>query len=260
MIIRIADIPLEWQTDYADFVKGFEHQTDEATVMKLEFAARMNTVHGIQYTDKPSSHILKSESGELMLADEEWENCTVFAQNSNRTDHALPLAAICSRLSHLGTLFMHASVVDLGGRGIIFAGYSGVGKTTQAQLWQRYRGARIINGDKAFVRYKDGEFFAYGSPWKGSSEYCLNEKTALKGIVVLRQSTENKITQLDCAKAVEFFMPHVFLPHWDTRCLQASLSTLDKLTQDVPMWLLECRPDEAATELTYSKVFENGKN
>lgn len=260
MIIRIADIPLEWQTDYADFVKGFECKTDEKPVMKLEFAARMNTVHGIQYTDKPSDHVLRLENGEFMLADADWKRCTVFTGRTDSSEHSLPLAAICSRFAHLGTMFMHASVVDLGGRGIVFAGYSGVGKTTQAQLWQKYRGARIINGDKAFLRLTDGGFYAYGCPWKGSSEYCLNTKTAIKGIVVLMQSTENRITRLDCAKAVELFMPHVFLPHWDTQSLQASLSTLDKLMQDVPMWLLECRPDEAATELTYDKVFENGKN
>ena len=29
MIIRIADIPLEWQSDYSDFVKGFECEADE---------------------------------------------------------------------------------------------------------------------------------------------------------------------------------------------------------------------------------------
>lgn len=260
MIIRIADIPLEWQSDYSGFVRGFEYITDESPEIKLEFADRMSTVHGIQYTDKPSDHVLRLENGELMLADADWKNCTVFTERTDSSEHSLPLAAICSRLARFNTLFMHASVVDLDGRGIVFAGYSGVGKTTQAQLWKKFTGADIINGDKAFLRFTDGGFYAYGCPWKGSSEYCLNTKTALSGIVILRQSTENKITRLDCAKAIELFMPHVFLPHWDAQCLQASISTLDRLTQDVPMWLLECRPDEAAVKLTYGKVFENGKN
>lgn len=258
MIIRIADIPLEWQTDYADFVKDFEDETCEKPAMKLEFAARMNTIHGIEYTDKPSDHVLRLGNGEIMLADSSWESCTVFSERRISSEHSLPLAAICSRLSQFGALFMHASTVSLNGSGIIFAGCSGVGKTTQAQLWEKYTGAQIINGDKAFVRYKDGGFYAYGCPWKGSSEYCLNMSTALKGIVVLRQATENKISRLDTAKAVEYFMPHVFLPHWDTGCLQYALDTFDMLTRQVPVWLLECRPDEAAVKLTYGKVFENG--
>ena len=257
MIIRIADIPLEWQTEYADFVRDFACNTQEEPVMKLEFAAQMDTIHGIQYTDKPSEHMLRLENGELLLADTNWERCTVFTARSNFSEHSLPLAAICSKFAQFNTLFMHASVVDKGGNGIIFAGYSGVGKTTQAQLWQKYAGADIINGDKAFIRFTDGGFYAYGCPWKGSSPYCLNTKTALKGIVVLRQASDNKITKLDAKSAVELFMPHVFLPHWDTACLQSALDTLDALTREIPVWLLECRPDEAAVKLTYSKVFEN---
>jgi len=260
MIIRIADIPLEWQSDYSAFVEGFECDTDETPVMKLEFAAQMNMMHGIQYTDKPSDHMLRLDNGELLLADNDWNRCTVFTHRSNNSEHSLPLAAICSKFARFNTLFMHASVVDLNGAGIIFAGYSGVGKTTQAQLWEKYLDAEIINGDKAFVRHTDAGFYAYGCPWKGSSEYCLNRKTALRGIVILRQSTENKITRLDTAKAIEFFMPHIFLPHWDTACLQAALGTFDKLTREISVWLLECRPDEAAVKLTYSKVLENEKN
>lgn len=260
MIIRIADIPLEWQSDYSDFVKDFECDTGESPVMNLEFISQMNSIHGIQYTDRPSERVLKLETGEFLLADSRWEKCTVFTDRRIGSDHSLPLAAICSRLAKVNTLFMHASVIDLCGEGVIFAGFSGVGKTTQAQLWEKYMGADIINGDKAFLRFKDGGFYAYGCPWKGSSEYCLNTKTALKGIVVLRQADDNRITRLDAAKAIELFMPHVFLPHWDTECLQKSLDTLDRLTKEIPMWLLECRPDEDAVKLTYSKVFENGKN
>ena len=260
MIIRIADIPLEWQSDCASFVKGFECDTDEKPVMQIGFAERMNAVHGIQYTDKTSEHVLRLENGELLTADRDWTECTVFTARGNGSEHSLPLAAICSRFAKFNTLFMHASAVDLNGGGMIFAGFSGVGKTTQAQLWQKYLGADIINGDKAFIRDTDSGFFAFGCPWKGSSEYCLNTKTALKGIVILSQAAENKITRLDSAKAVELFMPHVFLPHWDALCLQDALSTLDRLVQKIPMWLLECRPDEAAVRLTYGKVFENGKN
>ncbi len=260
MIIRIADIPLEWQSDYSDFVKDFKCDCVESPVMNLDFASQMNSIHGIQYTDRPSERVLKLETGELLLADAQWERCTVFTERLSNSEHSLPLAAICSRFAKLNTLFMHASVINLGGSGIIFAGYSGVGKTTQAQLWKKHMGAEIINGDKAFLRFKDGGFYAYGCPWKGSSEYCLNAKTALKGIVVLRQANENRITKLDTLRAIELFMPHVFLPHWDTECLQKSLDTLDKLARKIPIWLLECRPDEDAVKLTYSKVFENGKN
>ena len=124
MIISIADIPLEWQSDYSDFVKGFECDTDEKPVMQIEFADKMNTMHGIQYTDKPSEHVLRLENGELLFADADWEKCTVFTGRSNNSEHSLPLAAICSKFAQFNTLFMHASVVDCNGEGVIFAGCS----------------------------------------------------------------------------------------------------------------------------------------
>lgn len=255
MIICIADLPVYWQTDYAQFVKDFASCGGEQPVVSLEFIQRMNEIHSIQYTDKPSERLLRLENGELLFSDGEWRNCTVYTSRRNNSEHSLPLAAICSAFSKHNALFMHASVVDLNGSGIIFAGYSGVGKTTQAQLWEKHLGARIINGDKAFVRCMDDGFFAYGCPWKGSSEYCLNERTQLRGIVVLRQAAQNRITRLESGQAVELFMPHVFLPHWDSDCLGKSLDTFNRLVEDVPVWLLECRADEEAVRLTHGKVF-----
>ena len=35
----------------------------------------------------------------------------------------------------------HSSLIDMQGRGLMFIGPSGIGKTTQAELWNRYRDA-----------------------------------------------------------------------------------------------------------------------
>lgn len=258
MIISIADLPVQWQTDCSDFVKDFVCKTDEQPVISVDFVSALNEAHGIQFTDKPTEHMLRTDSGELLFADSDWKNCCVFTLRQNRSEHSLPLAAICSRFAQYSALFLHASLVEYKGGGIIFAGYSGVGKTTQAQLWQKHMQAKIINGDKVFLRSINNSFLAYGCPWKGSSEYCLNENTPLKGIVVLRQSSENKITTLDTDRAIELFLPHIFLPHWDQSALEKALETFSKLIEETPVLLLECKPDEAAVKLTYSKVFGNG--
>jgi hypothetical protein len=170
--------------------------------------------------------------------------------------YALALAAICSKFSYYDAFLMHASCVNVNGEGIIFAGNSGVGKTTQAELWQKYLNAEIINGDKAFIREINGAFYGCGLPWKGSSDYCLSNKTKLNGIVVLRQAKKNKITKLDAAQATEYFMPHIFMPHWDRKCLDNVLGIFEKIIETVPVFLLECLPDEDAVKLTYTALFE----
>lgn len=255
MVLRIADLPIEWQSEYSDFVKTFSVATNEEPVISVRFEKTLPECHGIQYGAAPSEKFLRLENGEFAFANADWSEVTSYYPATSGM-HALPLAAICSKFSYYNALLMHASCININGEGIVFTGNSGVGKTTQAELWQEYLGAEIINGDKAFVREINGDFYACGLPWKGSSEYCLNKKTKLKGIVVLRQAKENKITKLDEVKATECFMPHIFMPHWDEKCLDNTFATSGNIIKKVPVVLLECRPDEGAVKLTYKTLFE----
>ena len=253
-MIRIADLPVEWGNGYPDFVKDFVADSDCDPVMKIDFQSRLPECHGVKYTDGTADRFLCSDNGGFLFANKDWSQATSYLLPEFNTDFALPLAAICSRISYYNALLTHSSFVIYQGKGIIFTGYSGVGKTTQAELWQKYKGAEIVNGDKVFIREIDSRFYAYGLPWKGSSEYCLNRKAELCGVVVLRQSEKNRITRLD-EKSAECFMPHIFLPHWDKECLGNALDTFDKLIGNVPVYLLECRPDEEAVEVTKTAVF-----
>lgn len=255
MIICVAGLLIDWQDEYSDYVKAFSADTNDNSIMAVNFEKSLPECHGIQYFDKIPKHLLRLENGEILFADADWSNATAYFSPKGG-EYALPLAAMCSRFSFFNALLMHASCVDLGGEGVLFTGFSGVGKTTQAELWQKHLGADIINGDKAFVREINGSFYGCGLPWKGSSEYCLNRKTKLKAIVALRQSKENKITELGAAAAMEYFMPHIFMPHWDEKCLDNAFDTIERILNGVPIMLLECRPDEDAVRLTYNTVFD----
>lgn len=253
MMIKIADLPIDWQEDYSDFVSGFSSSEASEAVMNLRFYNKMPECHGIQYAGDSSEHFLRAESGEILFSNSDWSEVSSYFISKSDSEFALPLAALCSKFSYYEAFLVHASCVDYNGQGVLFTGYSEVGKTTQAELWNKFLNADIINGDKAFIRNVDGKFFAYGLPWKGSSTYCLNRKVPLKGIVVLRQSKINQITRLDM-KATEYFMPHIFLPYWDKMCLNNALDTFNTLLEKVPVWLLGCRPDEEAVKLTLDTV------
>lgn len=252
-MIRIADLVIEWQEDRKNFAKDFIVDSGETPVTKLSFCDKLSECHSVQYADCPSEHFLRGKSGDILLANEDWSEANSYCLPKSDADYALPLAAICSRFSLFNAMLIHSSFIECQGKGIIFTGNSGVGKTTQAELWQKFKGARIINGDKAFVREVGGKFFAYGLPWKGSSSYCLNKKAELAGVVVLRQAEENRIVRLE--NPAELFMPHIFFPHWDKLCLANTLDTFDRLVKNVPVWLLECKPDEDSVKKTYDAVF-----
>ena len=152
-------------------------------------------------------------------------------------------------------LLLHASLVEYEGRAVAFTASSGTGKSTQADLWHEYLGAEIMNGDRAFVRRFDDEWRAYGSPWAGSSPYIKNVKAPLGGIVVLKQAPENRIRRLNAAEVMAYLYNNVRYPFWDEEATAASLETLDALIREIPIFLLECRPDEEAVRITRDAIF-----
>lgn len=256
MVINIAGFNIDFDFENTDFVQGFESKNQDESVIKITHQKELGECHGIQFTGVPADHILKRTEApsELLCGNANWSECTVYSQNYADTEYSLPLAAICSRLALFDTIFIHGSFVEYKGNGIIFVGYSGVGKTTQAQLWENFLDATPVNGDKVFLRVVDDVVFACGSPWKGSSEYCVNKNVPLKAIVVLNQAKENKITRLSSIECMKYFMPHVFFPHWDENCKVKALDTFNDILEKIPVWLLKCRPDEEAVLLTKETV------
>ena len=254
-----ADMPIVWPEEHKAFVSGFEAEanTNLRPEFTLSIASGFPKCHGIEFADITTPHFLHNpvRSSEFLFANSDWSEATVFCDHYADENYRLPLAALCARLAYFDAFLLHGSLVDLDGRGIVFTGYSGVGKTTQAQLWEKYLHADIINGDKLFLRCLEGQTYAYGAPWKGSSPYCLNRKVPVKAVVALRQAKENSIQKLDSLACMEFFLPHLFLPHWDQTCLNRVLDTFDQILGSVPVYLLQCRPDEDAVLLTKEQIY-----
>ena len=253
----IADIPIHWPEEHKAFMAGFESDLDDAPQFKLSMESGLRQCHGVEFCESAGPHFLHRSAypPEFLFANADWSEAVLSCESYTDGNYALPLAALCSRLTYFDGLLLHGSLVELEGEGIIFTGYSGIGKTTQAQLWEKYLKADIINGDKLFLRFRENQVYGYGIPWKGSSPYCKNRKVPVKGIVVLRQAKENSIRKLDALSCLEQFMPHIFLPHWDQKCMAKALDTFDRILGNIPVWLLECRPDEDAVLLTKEQIY-----
>lgn len=167
----------------------------------------------------------------------------------------LLMAGFYSYISLKDALLMHASAVSYQDQAIVFTAASGTGKTTQAELWQKYREAVILNGDKVFLKQETDGIHAWGSPWKGSSPYSENKSAVLNAIIVLEQAEENAIRKLSGLETLEKVIPHIFLPQWDRKCENAVLNFLDQVLRTTDIYFLQCRPDEEAVALVERTLF-----
>ena len=150
-----------------------------------------------------------------------------------------------------GTVLFHAAVVSYEGKGYMFLGPSGTGKSTHASLWQRYiAGTALVNDDNPIVRIdKKGGAMVYGSPWSGKTPCYRNVSCPLSGIVMLSQAPYNKIERLNGIYAYAALMESISGKRWDERIADGLHQTENALASSIPVWHLECLPDEEAAKL-----------
>ena len=150
------------------------------------------------------------------------------------------------------TLHVHAAVVSCEGKGYLFLGPSGTGKSTHAQLWlKHFEGTELVNDDNPVVR--DG--VVYGSPWSGTKTPCFrNVSVPIGGIVMLSQAPYNKIRRLSGIEAYVDLAESVGSMPWDSRIAESQHQTENTLVSTIPMWHLECLPDEEAARLCHDTI------
>lgn len=148
-------------------------------------------------------------------------------------------------------LLLHSSFVKYKDRAILFSAPSGTGKSTQADLWKYYRGADVINGDRTALVKEENGWMAWGIPYAGSSRIYRNECAAMGALIVLRQGKENQIRKIGGLEAFRCLYPELNVHHWDADYVKRATMQLQKLISEVPIFLMECLPDQSAVEFLY---------
>ena len=187
----------------------------------------------------------------LVVPDISNQNSVKFAVNNS----LMVLYALAT--AKLGTALFHSATVAYRGKGYMFLGKSGTGKSTHARLWLRYNeGSTLLNDDNPVVRFFAPESPAgvaravvYGSPWSGKTPCYKNESLPLGGIVLLSQAPFNKIARLRGVKAYAALVPCISGKRWERGIADGLHYTENALASNVPVWYLECLPDEGAARL-----------
>lgn len=137
-------------------------------------------------------------------------------------------------------IFTHSiGVRDLDGRGLLFTGKSGCGKSTTARLWHKHSKAMVLNDDRIIVTKNNGKFFIHGSPWHGEfSDYLASriESAPLEKLFFIYHAPKNTIRQISQKEAFSFLYPALFPTFWDKTCLGNIASFSQDLIRDIPCY------------------------
>lgn len=156
-----------------------------------------------------------------------------------------------------GAVAFHSSVIRYRGKGVLFLGESGTGKSTHTRLWREHiPGAELLNDDSPIIRATEREAIVFGSPWSGKTPCYRNESCPITAIVRLSQAPHNHIRRLRPIEAIGALLPSA-PPAFarDERLSDDTCGLLSRLIAQVPVYHLECLPDAAAAQLSCDTVF-----
>lgn len=156
------------------------------------------------------------------------------------------LLALERRLIKKDSMVLHCAYVEYKGEAILFSAPSETGKTTQANLWEKYRGSRTVNGDRALLGKTEGRWTAQGWPVCGTSEVCFNESMPIKAVVMLSQAKENHVQRLTAGHAFPLLYSQITVNKWNMEDHIHTMDLMEDFLGNVPVFQLGCTISEEA--------------
>ena len=154
------------------------------------------------------------------------------------------------------TLLMHSSVTVKDGKGYLFLGKSGTGKSTHSQLWiNNIGGCELLNDDNPVLRVMDdGSVRVFGSPWSGKTPCYRNLDYPVGAIVDLHQAKVNQIKRQSLLEAYVSMYVSFSGYRFIKEMADGLHATSEKIVGTVPCYSLDCLPNADAALLCYNTV------
>lgn len=163
------------------------------------------------------------------------------------------LRVICENMYKHDGFFLHCSSLKYKDGAYVFLGKSGTGKSTHARLWREHFKDEVvmINDDKPIVRYKDGEFIIYGTPYRGKHALGDNISAPIKAIYLLEQHPENIIEEMKPVDSITALLHQTVIPS-DRDAMKKLLDLFGTLISATPIFRLKCTISDEAVQKALS--------
>lgn len=151
-----------------------------------------------------------------------------------------------------GAVMIHASAVNAGGRGWIFSGRSGRGKTTLARLFDN-RGVEVIHDDRVILAKKDGSWFIYSTPVYRND---VPRSVKLDHIWLIDHGKSNMSVPLNGAIASAMVLSNCIQQNWSAEMTKALLLQIEDITGSVSVSKLDFMPDTTICDYLFLRKDE----
>lgn len=144
-----------------------------------------------------------------------------------------------------GDIMIHASGMNYSGKGYLFSGVSGKGKSTIAGLWEN-SGAKVIHDDRLILRKTGSSYRMYNTPVYNNDE---PQDSPLNRIFIIDHGTANKIVPVKGALAISLVMANCIQHNWGAEIIAKLLGAVSVMCETIPTARLFFVPDQSVTDL-----------
>ena len=141
--------------------------------------------------------------------------------------------------SREGDIMIHGSGVSSHGRGWLFSGRSGSGKTTMARIFD-HAGDRVIHDDRLVLRLEGSRWVMHNTPVYRNDE---PRSVPLDHIWLIRHGSSNVSEPVAGAEAVAMILANCIQQNWDREAAARLAASADDLAASVKVSRLSFLPD-----------------
>lgn len=198
----------------------------------------------------------------MMKSNKDFSQSVIYIPDDNRPLYSglswLVMVAFGQTCLLHHTILIHASAVACNGKGYVFLGKSGTGKSTHSRLWLEYiQEVELLNDDNPAVRLEDdGRLYVYGTPWSGKTCCYKNRKVPVQAFVRLKQATDNSLLRKKGMDAFIGILPSCTAIRWNKDLFTKMTDTVEAIVKKVLVAELACLPNREAALLCYHEIFK----
>ncbi len=175
---------------------------------------------------------------------ETFEKGSLSSLTTFSTDQVL----ISQILSDRQGCYVHSSGVILNGKGLLFVGHSGAGKSTI--LKQIRHKARILCDDRNIIRSWPDGFRLYGTWSHGEIPEVSAGEAPLAAVLFLEKAAHNRLVRIEDPKEIVRRLPfYIIKPLVTARWWHKTLDLVEAVARQVPCYHLEFDKSGAVVDL-----------
>ena len=161
---------------------------------------------------------------------------------SNPVSYPLDQILLMYILAIKGGILVHAAGIEVNGKGFIFPGRSGAGKSTIAMHCIERGDVGLLSDDRVIIRKINNNYDVFGTPWPGEAGVAQNKSLPLSDIFFIYHGTENRVKKITSQEAIEKLLPLTSIPWYDKEVMPEIFDFCEELISRVPAYELYFKP------------------